>query len=104
MREGVTLELGDAVEAFAMTWKVAGERRRGVLVDMRGLRAQSRQVREYFVSEEVARRMTAVALLIGSPVSRIIGSFFLRMGTHRVPTRMFTDVTDATTWLSGHSE
>jgi hypothetical protein len=99
MHDGVTFELADAMEAVAVTWQVAGERPRGVLVDMRGLRSQSREAREYFVSDEAARRMTAVALLVGSPVSRIVGSFFLRMGTHRVPTRLFSDETAAERWL-----
>jgi hypothetical protein len=104
MHDGVTFELADAVEAVATTWRVAGERRRGVLVDMRGIRAQSREAREYFITEEVAQRLAAVALLIESPVSRIIGSFFLRMGTHRIPTRLFSNEGAAEAWVLEHRE
>lgn len=99
MRDGAEFQLADATEAVAMTWVVAGEQPRAVLVDMRGVRSQSREAREYFASDEVARRTRAVALLVDSPLSRMIGNFFLRFGDHRIPTRVFTVERDAEAWL-----
>lgn len=99
MNEGADFERADATEAVSVTWKVAGEKRRSVLVDMRGVRSQTRDAREYFMSDEVAGRISAVALLVGSPLSRMIGNFFLRIGDHRIPTRIFTADAAATAWL-----
>lgn len=99
MDEGADFQLADATEAVDVTWKVAEEKRRGVLVDMRGVRSQTRDAREYFLSDDVARRISAVALLVGSPVSRMIGNFFLRIGDHRIPTRIFTADVEAKAWL-----
>ena len=99
MDEGADFELCDATEAVRVTWAVAGQKRRGVLVDMRGVRSQTRDAREYFMSDDVARRLSAVALLVGSPVSRMIGNFFLRIGDHRIPTRIFTTDAEAAAWL-----
>ena len=97
---GAHLELEDAREAIAATWLVAGERRRPVLVDMTGLAGQARAARLYFVSDEAVARYSAVAILVGSPVSRVIGSFFLRLTEHKVPTRLFSDRLEAERFLA----
>lgn len=101
MRDGATFELDDARDAVAVTWRVAGERRRPVVVDSRGVRMQSRAARQYFMSAEVAAKVSAVAIVVDSPVSRVIGSFFLRMGGHHVPTELFTDFERACEWAKG---
>lgn len=98
MNEGATFELEDARDAVAATWQVAGERRGPVVVDSRGLRMQTRAARLYFTSEEVAGKVSAVAIVVESPVSRAIGSFFLRIGKHHIPTRLFTDLAAARSW------
>lgn len=99
MKNGVEMTLADSEEALAATAAVSGGRRARVLVDSRGLRYQSREAREHFVSEEAARVSSRVALLVGSPVSRVIGNFFLRSSAHRTPTRLFTDERAAIEWL-----
>lgn len=104
IRDGASFDLDDAKEAITATWHVAGERRRAVLVDMRMVRALPRDAREYFDSVETARRIRAVALLVESPLSRMIGNFFLRIGEHRIPTRLFNTETDAERWIMEHVE
>lgn len=99
MKEGASFDLGDAVESLASTWKVAGERRAPALVDMRGIRSQSREARAHFVSEEAALCLSAVALLVESPLSRMIGNFFLGIGVHRFPTQLFSDEQTAERWI-----
>jgi len=96
---GASLTIGEAREAVRATWTVAGERRRPVLVDLSGLREQSREARLYFVSDEAVALYSAVAILISSPVSRVIGTFFLRLTNHKVPTRLFTSEEEAIAWL-----
>ena len=66
---------------------------------MRGLREQTREARAYFASDEVARRVRAVALWVDSPVSRMIGNFFLGVGVQRTPSKIFTSEADAVSWL-----
>lgn len=93
------MELADAREALAATWKTAGEQRRPVLVDMSHIRGESRAARQHFGSDEAATQYSAVALLVASPVSRVVGSFFLRLVAHKTPTRLFTDEAAAVDWL-----
>jgi hypothetical protein len=103
MFDGAKFELEDAREAVDVTWNVAGQKRLPVLVDSRGVRMQSRAAREYFVSPEVARKVKAVAIVVGSPVSRVIGNFLFRMGKHHVPTELFTEMEAARAWVRTHA-
>ena len=102
IREGATFELPDARDAVAATWQIAGERRLPVLVDMRGVRSQSREARDFFVSDEAATKLRAVALVASSPVAKVVGNFFLRLGDHKIPTQIFTDQEAARAWLGEH--
>lgn len=100
MNQGAQFELADAVEAVAATGRIAGGVRRPVLVDMRGVQSESKEARAYFGSAEIAKNIKAIALLVGSPVSRIIANFFIRIGTEQpVPTRVFDDEKHAREWL-----
>ena len=99
MRQGCEMELEDARQNVAAIHEIAGRRRTRVLVDMRGVRSQTRDARRYFAGPEAERVTAAVALLIGSPVSRVLASFFLKMLPQRVPSAIFTDEAAATTWL-----
>lgn len=104
MVEGAHFGEAEAREAVAVMWRMMNETRRPVLVDMRGIRSETREAREYFTSEDVAARVSSVAILIGSPVSKMVANFFLRLGNHRVPTRLFTSEDEARAWLREQSE
>jgi hypothetical protein len=96
---GAFIELEDARDAILATWKTAGERRRPVLVDMTRIEGESRAARLHFVSDEAVATYSAVAMLVASPVSRVVGTFFLRLLEHKAPTRLFTDEVAAIDWL-----
>jgi len=99
MKPGCEMNLDDAKENVTRIYEVAGNRRTLVLVDSRGVRWQTREAREYFVGAEAAEATTAVALLVGTPVSRVLGNFFLRFEKHRFPTALFSDEDSAVRWL-----
>lgn len=69
-----------------------------VLIDLRGLRSISKEAREY-LAREGAEGISAGALLVSSPVSRIIGNLFLKVNSPSVPTRLFTSKEEARQWL-----
>ena len=70
-----------------------------VLVDMTELTKTSKEVRDYFANERTAAVQCATALLIRSPVSRVIGTFFMGLNKPISPTRLFTDPQEAIQWL-----
>ena len=91
---GAEVELADAEENLA---HIPNEGRWGVLVDSRGLKSMSAAARRrYGVHTGGA---VALAIVIDSPVSRIIGNFFLRFNSPAYPSRLFTDIDAARAWL-----
>lgn len=102
MRKGCQMQLADAQKNIAAIATLTHHTRMPVLVDLRGVRSQSREARDYFGGPEAAETSLAVALLIGSPVSRVLANFFLRLNSTRYPTRLFTDEAGAINWLIGH--
>ncbi len=99
MNPGCEMTLDDAKENVVVIYELSGNRRSPVLVDSRGVRWQTREAREYFVGPEAAEATSAVALLVGTPVSRVLGNFFLRFEKHRFPTALFSDEDSAVRWL-----
>ena len=70
-----------------------------VLVDMSAVTEISKEARDYFANERTASIQRATALLTRSPVSRVIGNFFMGLNKPISPTRLFTDPQKAIKWL-----
>jgi hypothetical protein len=100
LKPGRELDLDDAKAAVATIAKLAGSVRRPVLVDLRQLRAMKREARMYFAGPETAKVECAAALLVGSPLTRATGNFFLGLNKPLFPTRLFTSEEEAIAWLS----
>ena len=75
-----------------------------VLVDLRDITQISKEARDYFANERTASIQRATALLVHSPVSRVIGNFFMGLNKPVSPTRMFTDLEMAVQWLHRFSD
>ncbi len=81
-----------------------GKEKTRVLVDMRAIKSISRDAREYYANERTASIQRATALVIESPLSRVIANFFMGLNRPLTPTRMFTDVDEAIEWLQSFSD
>lgn len=73
--------------------------KRPMLVDLNNVKSVSKESRGIYSSEETAKYLFAAALLIGNPVSRIIGNFYLGINKTCMPVKMFTGSDEAVTWL-----
>ena len=94
----------DAMEICSAIFKVSEGKKRPLLVDIKNVKSATRETREYFAGDEAARIIEAMALLIGSPVGRMIGNFFLRINKPIYPTKLFTSENEAIEWLKGLKE
>jgi hypothetical protein len=101
---GVEDTMEDAKQNVALCAKFAAGKRRPILIDMRTLKAQSREVRAYYNGPESKKLLLATALLVESPMSRMIGNFFLGFNKTDVPTRLFKSEAEALAWLKGFLE
>jgi hypothetical protein len=70
-----------------------------ILVDMRQIKSISKEAREVFSEAGKRKHINAIALLIRSPLSKMVGNFFIGRNKPDVPTRLFTQEKQAKTWL-----
>jgi hypothetical protein len=96
---GAELTRADAEQTVAVQWELGGQRRRPVLVDLRRIKTMDRGARTYYAGAETARVNDAAALLVGSPLTRVIGNFFMGLNKSLVPTRLFSSEPEAIVWL-----
>jgi hypothetical protein len=99
---GVETTKADVEEIMASTWEICGHRRLPALADVRRVKAVDRTARAHRSSPE--RVPLAVALLVGSPLSRVIGNFFIGLNKTLIPSRLFTSEPEALAWLRGFRE
>jgi hypothetical protein len=101
---GLEDSLEDARRNVAASVKLAAGKRRPILIDMRVMKTQSREVRAYYNGPESRKVLHAIAILVDSPMSRMIGNFFLGFNRTDVPTRLFKSEDEALAWLKGFVE
>ena len=75
------------------------ETNRPILVELDKVRTVSKESRRIYSSQETAEIFSAAALLVGNPVSMIIGNFYLGINKSAMPVKMFTDTGEAFAWL-----
>ncbi len=95
------MTLADAIEGNAVTEELCGGEPRPRLCDYTEIRSQEADCRTYYAGPETARCCLACAILVGSPVSRVIGNFYLGLTRPITPTRLFDDEAKALEWLRG---
>jgi hypothetical protein len=96
--------LVDAQETVRLGGVLQAGRRMPALVDMRRLKSQDRDARQYYASAEVARQGNASALLVASQLTKVMANLFITLQKPTIPTRIFTDEVEAIAWLKDFIE
>jgi hypothetical protein len=91
--------LADARKNVEIFFKLANGIKRPLLSDISNVKSVSREAREYFAGEETAKVISAIGLLINSPVSRVIGNFYLSLNKPPFPVKLFISEKKAIRWL-----
>ena len=71
------------------------------MVLMQDIARVDRDARACFASEDYMRLCSQTALVVGSTVSRVIGSFFVGLNQPTYPVKIFDDPELALEWLRG---
>ena len=80
--------------------QISGPTKARIMADLRGLKTGAdRHGRAYYISEQAARYKLCMAMLVGSPLQKIIGNIFIRVSRPPYPTKLFTTEEDANLWL-----
>jgi hypothetical protein len=92
-----TLELAKA-QTEAIHQFVAG-RRLGVILDIRTAKRPSTEVQRFYSDQngKIAGDRP-MAVLVGSPMSRIMGNLFIGMSRSKNPVKLFTSEQEAIAW------
>ena len=94
--------LENAKEVIAAIAKIGDGQLHSVLVDTRSMKSISGEARRYYASDERPRVGSAVALLVGSTVSMVIGNFWLTINKPSYPSHIFSSEESALEWLKGY--
>jgi hypothetical protein len=102
IRDGAVVEVGEIEEILDAQWRLS-DGPTLVLVDARPVRSMTREAQERTANTAHDRDTRGVAILIESPVSVLLGNFFLHLSKPAYPTRLFRDEAGAREWLLGHA-
>ena len=98
--EGAEETLADAEEQLREQRALGGGVRRPFLMDISRVRSLSRDARNCFANSDASIEIyLCVALLVGSPLSRAVGNFFIGLNKPRMVTRLFTSEQEALAWM-----
>lgn len=71
-----------------------------LLSNIKAVKNSTKSARDFLASEEGCKAVVAAAVLIDSPISSMIGNFFIRVSKPLRPTKIFTNEKEAKKWLS----
>jgi len=101
---GCEQTLADAQENIRSFEALSAGKRYPTVIDYRPMKSMERAARAYYAGPDTARVVKAAALIVASPVSRIIGTFFLGLNKPLIPTRIFNNEEDALAWVRDYVE
>lgn len=88
-------------EAFSSAVKkLSPEKRFPALADIRNISSSTRAARQHHANDGI-NLGPACAILVGSPISSMIGNFFLKINRPNIPVKLFNNEPEAVTWLKG---
>jgi hypothetical protein len=83
-----------------VAFRVAGNRRRPVLLDLRGALPLRDSTRKVYTSKKIGQNFLGIALVIHMDiVSRSMANLYLQVARLPIPTKIFSDYEDAISWL-----
>jgi hypothetical protein len=98
VKAGSEVVLEDARENSRIVNALNGPERYPLLIDTREIKSITKEARDHFSLRGRESRVICFAILVDSPLSRIIGNFFMGLNKPRVPARLFTDLEQALAW------
>jgi hypothetical protein len=98
----IDITLNHALENTEAVTSLYIDKKFPILIDSRGIKSMSRDAREHFSTRGRDSKTNAFGIVIKSPLSRVVGNFFLGLNKPAVPTRLFDNEHDALEWLKQH--
>jgi hypothetical protein len=97
--KAIKIELEHAIEMVGTRKKATNNTPRLVIMDGTNITNVSKEARDYLSSEEATEGIIAGAFLVDSPLTKILGNFFLKISKPNKPSKLFTNREEAIEWL-----
>jgi hypothetical protein len=93
------ITMADTRRDFGVAAEMVNYNKTPVMADSRHYTHFTDEIRRFYASKEAAERISAMAIIICSLPTRIIGNFFIKMHKPLYPTRLFNTEEEASKWL-----
>lgn len=93
------IDLEAAKNNTEMVRKLSGEKKYPLLVDLNNIKSITKEAREHFSMKGRDSYINSLAMVIKSPISRMIGNYFINLSSPTVPTKLFNSKEKAIKWL-----
>ncbi len=94
------IDLTDAIENTNAVSSFYTNKKYPLLIDSREIKSMTRDARKHFSTNGREVRINCFAVLVKSPLSKVIGNFFIGLNKPSVPARLFDNEEDALDWLN----
>jgi hypothetical protein len=94
------IELADAIYDFEVGVKMVNGKPTPVLADTRNFSEHSEEVKAFYANKDRAKNISAMAILIDSLPTRLVGNFFIKINKPHFPTKLFTAEVEAIKWIN----
>ena len=98
------ITLADAQLSTETLKQATGGKKRPLLTDISRQKSMSREAREHMAGEAVENYVLALALVMTSPVGKVLGNLYFRLSNPSFPVRLFTSKSEAVEWLKSFLE
>jgi len=69
------------------------------IIFSQGVTSIDKPAREYLASKKGTEGLSASAIIVNSPFSRLLGNFFLMVNKTSIPVKLFSNISQAEKWL-----
>lgn len=96
----VVIDLEMAKRSVEKRIKFTSKKNAGLVFDLRNVKHIEIDARKFLGTDTSTHLITAGAVIINSPIQKILANFFLRFSRPQIPTRLFTNRHEAIEWVN----
>ncbi len=93
------MTLEDGRESTKVSAEMVNHQPHPLLCDLTNVIKMTQECRQHFAGPEHATTFSKCALIVSSPISKMIGNFFLGLNKPLKPTKLFTSKEEGLSWL-----
>lgn len=99
VKRGAIVTLDEAKENSKAVMSLEGEKY-PLLVNTHGIKSITKEARDHFAVNNRATKITAMGIVVNSPLTKTVGNFFMKFSKPSVPSKLFSSEEKAVEWLN----